>query len=79
MVSLLGGGLLICIIMSCTRRAKQMHLGRWHLHGSSQDGMVSRVWSLCLLTFFSVKHLVLGCANNVFDDACVALLCWLVL
>ena len=66
--------------MSSMRRARQMHLGRWHVHGSSQDGMVmSMVQSLCLLTSINVKHLVLGWANNVFAYACVALLCWIIL
>ena len=61
--------------MSGIRWAWHIHLGWWH--GSSQDGMVmSRIRSLCLPTFISVKHLVLGWANSVFVDACVALLCW---
>ena len=44
--------------MSSFRRVGQMHRGWWHVHGSSQDGMVlSRIHSLFLPTFINVKHL----------------------
>ena len=42
------------------RPAEQMHLGRWHVHGSSQDGMVLyTVQSLCLLAFFFMSNVLL--------------------
>lgn len=53
-----------------------MHLGRWHVHGSSHDGLVlSGVRLLVLPAFFIVKHFVVVWANKMFGNACVALLC----
>ena len=51
--------------MSSLRQARKMHRDRWHVHGSSQDGMVLLgVHSLFLIVLINVKHLVVGWANT---------------
>jgi hypothetical protein len=71
--------------MSSLRRARQMQCGRWHVHGSSHDGLVmSMIRSMCFLAFIDVKHLVVVWANSLFANslfanACVDLLCKLFL
>jgi hypothetical protein len=52
-----------------------MHHGRWHVHGSSHDGVeLSGVCSLCLLSFIHVKHPMAGWANCMLGNAYVDLL-----
>ena len=54
-----------------------MQRGRWHMRGSSQDGLVLfGLRSLYFLAFINVKHLVVGWANSLLANAHVALLCW---
>lgn len=57
-----------------------VHHGRYHVHGMGHEGRVlSRDWSLRMLTLKSVKHHVARCALSVLTNVCVALLWRLVL
>jgi hypothetical protein len=50
-------------------RAGHMHLGKYHVNGSSHEGMVYLGMWLLKLSVFIVKHCVVGWASSVFASA----------